>query len=67
MYNLDKSIEDFARSCFNYGLIKMARLPINKKYDLKNMMGDLKIFFRKFLRKSSKMNLKKIVLLTNIG
>tara|TARA_B100001564_G_scaffold221142_1_gene186340 strand:+ start:16 stop:1230 length:1215 start_codon:yes stop_codon:yes gene_type:complete len=22
MYNLDKSIEDFARSCFNYGLIK---------------------------------------------
>ena len=22
MYNLDKSIEDFARSCFSYGLIK---------------------------------------------
>jgi len=22
MYNLDKSIEDFARSCFVYGLIK---------------------------------------------
>ena len=22
MYNLDKSIEDFARSCFNYGIIK---------------------------------------------
>ena len=22
MYNLDKSIEDFARSCFGYGLIK---------------------------------------------
>ena len=22
MYNLDKSIEDFARSCFSYGLMK---------------------------------------------
>ena len=22
MYNLDKSIQDFARSCFSYGLIK---------------------------------------------
>ena len=39
MYNLDKSIEDFARSCFNYGLIKKwpvylsTKNTILKKYD----------------------------------
>jgi len=39
MYNLDKSIEDFARSCFNYGLIKnwpvylSTKNTILKKYD----------------------------------
>ncbi len=40
MYNLDKSIEDFARSCFNYGLIKKwpvylsTKNTILKKYDM---------------------------------
>ena len=39
MYNLDKSIEDCARSCFNYGLIKKwpvylsTKNTILKKYD----------------------------------
>jgi len=39
MYNLDKSIEDFARSCFGYGLIKewpvylSTKNTILKKYD----------------------------------
>ena len=39
MYNLDKSIEDFARSCFNYGLIKnwpvylSTKNTILKQYD----------------------------------
>ena len=39
MYNLDKSIEDFARSCFNYGLIKKwpvymsTKNTILKQYD----------------------------------
>ena len=39
MYNLDKSIEDFARSCFGYGLIKKwpvylsTKNTILKKYD----------------------------------
>ncbi len=39
MYNLDKSISDFARSCFNYGLIKKwpvylsTKNTILKKYD----------------------------------
>ena len=39
MYNLDTSIEDFARSCFSYGLIKKwpvylsTKNTILKKYD----------------------------------
>ena len=48
MYNLDKSIEDFARSCFNYGLIKKwpvylsTKTTILKKYD-----GRFKDIFQK--------------------
>ncbi len=48
MYNLDKSIEDFARSCFNYGLIKnwpvylSTKNTILKKYD-----GRFKDIFQK--------------------
>ncbi len=39
MYNLDKSIQDFARSCFSYGLIKKwpvymsTKNTILKQYD----------------------------------
>ena len=48
MYNLDKSIIDFARSCFNYGLIKKwpvylsTKNTILKKYD-----GRFKDIFQK--------------------
>ena len=35
MYNLDKSIEDFARSCFSYGLIKNWPVYLHKIQSLK--------------------------------
>ncbi len=51
MYNLDKSIEDFARSCLNYGLIKKwpvylsTKNTILKKYD-----GRFKDIFEKVFK-----------------
>ena len=60
MYNLDKSIEDFARSCFSYGLIKNGlSIFLQKIQFLKNTMEDLKIFLKKFLITSLKINLRK--------
>ena len=55
MYNLDKSIEDFARSCFNYGLIKKwpvylsTKNTILKKYD-----GRFKDIFQKIFNEDFK-------------
>ena len=55
MYNLDKSIEDFARSCFNYGLIKKwpvylsTKNTILKKYD-----GRFKDIFQSVFEKDFK-------------
>ena len=55
MYNLDKSIEDFARSCFNYGLIKKwpvylsTKNTILKKYD-----GRFKDIFEEIFNKEFK-------------
>ncbi len=55
MYNLDKSIEDFARSCFNYGLIKKwpvylsTKNTILKKYD-----GRFKDIFQNVFEKDFK-------------
>ena len=55
MYNLDKSIEDFARSCFNYGLIKKwpvylsTKNTILKKYD-----GRFKDIFQKIFEEEFK-------------
>tara|TARA_B100001057_G_scaffold456858_1_gene504655 strand:- start:72 stop:1286 length:1215 start_codon:yes stop_codon:yes gene_type:complete len=57
MYNLDKSIEDFARSCFNYGLIKKwpvflsTKNTILKKYDgrFKDIFED--VFNKEFKKK----------------
>ena len=57
MYNLDKSIEDFARSCFSYGLIKnwpvylSTKNTILKKYDgrFKDIFEE--IFDREFKKK----------------
>ena len=55
MYNLDKSIEDFARSCFSYGLIKKwpvylsTKNTILKKYD-----GRFKDIFEEVFNKEFK-------------
>ena len=46
MYNLDKSIEDFARSCFNYGLIKKWPVYLSTKNTiLKTYDGRFKDIF----------------------
>jgi len=63
MYNLDKSIEDFARSCFNYGLIKnwpvylSTKNTILKQYDgrFKDIFHD--IFEKEFKNKFSQKNI----------
>ena len=48
MYNLDKSIEDFARSCFNYGLIKKWPVYLSTKNTiLKRYDGRFKDIFEK--------------------
>ena len=60
MYNLDKSIEDFARSCFSYGLIKKwpvylsTKNTILKKYDgrFKDIFED--VFNKEFKAKFDK-------------
>ena len=52
MYNLDKSIEDFARSCFNYGLIK--KWPVyfsSKNTILKTYDGRFKDIFASVFKK----------------
>ena len=60
MYNLDKSIEDFARSCFNYGLIKKwpvylsTKNTILKKYD-----GRFKDIFQKVFDEEFKPDFEK--------
>ena len=60
MYNLDKSIEDFARSCFSYGLIKKwpvylsTKNTILKKYD-----GRFKDIFEETFEKEYKEDFKK--------
>ena len=60
MYNLDKSIEDFARSCFNYGLIKKwpvylsTKNTILKKYD-----GIFKDIFQNVFEKDFKLEFEK--------
>jgi len=60
MYNLDKSIEDFARSCFNYGLIKTwpvylsTKNTILKKYD-----GRFKDIFQKIFEEEFKNEFEK--------
>ena len=48
MYNLDKSIEDFARSCFNYGLMKKWPVYLSTKNTiLKIYDGRFKDIFQK--------------------
>ncbi len=60
MYNLDKSIEDFARSCFNYGLIK--RWPVylsTKNTILKKYDGRFKDIFQNVFEKDFKSEFEK--------
>ena len=60
MYNLDKSIEDFAKSCFSYGLIKKwpvymsTKNTILKKYD-----GRFKDIFQEVFDKEYKKDFEK--------
>jgi isocitrate dehydrogenase len=60
MYNLDKSIEDFARSCFSYGLIK--RWPVymsTKNTILKQYDGRFKDIFQEIFEKEYKVDFEK--------
>ena len=60
MYNLDKSIEDFARSCFNYGLIK--KWPVyfsTKNTILKTYDGRFKDIFASVFDKEFKSKFEK--------
>ena len=60
MYNLDKSIEDFARSCFNYGLIKKWPVYLSTKNTiLKTYDGRFKDIFQEVFEKQFKSNFDK--------
>jgi isocitrate dehydrogenase len=63
MYNLDKSIEDFARSCFGYGLIKewpvylSTKNTILKQYDGRFKDIFQSVFDKEFKDKFEKLNI----------
>jgi len=60
MYNLDKSIEDFARSCFSYGLIKKWPVYMSTKNTiLKQYDGRFKDIFQEVFDKEYKQEFKK--------
>ena len=60
MYNLDKSIEDFARSCFNYGLIKKWPVYLSTKNTiLKTYDGRFKDIFQTVFEKEFKSDFDK--------
>ena len=60
MYNLDKSIEDFARSCFNYGLIRKWPVYLSTKNTiLKTYDGRFKDIFEDVFQKEFKKDFKK--------
>ncbi len=60
MYNLDRSIEDFARSCFNYGLIKKWPVYLSTKNTiLKTYDGRFKDIFQKVFNEEFKKNFDK--------
>jgi len=61
MYNLDKSIEDFARSCFNYGIIKKWPVYLSTKNTiLKIYDGRFKDIFQEIFDKEFKTEFKKL-------
>ena len=60
MYNLDKSIEDFARSCFNYGLIKKWPVYLSTKNTiLKTYDGRFKDIFQQVFKSEFKSKFEK--------
>jgi len=60
MYNLDKSIEDFARSCFSYGLIKKWPVYMSTKNTiLKQYDGRFKDIFQDIFEKEFKSDFEK--------
>jgi len=60
MYNLDKSIEDFARSCFSYGLIKKWPVYMSTKNTiLKQYDGRFKDIFQEIFNKEYKNEFEK--------
>ena len=60
MYNLDKSIEDFARSCFSYGLIKKWPVYMSTKNTiLKQYDGRFKDIFQEIFEKEYKTDFEK--------
>jgi isocitrate dehydrogenase len=60
MYNLDKSIEDFARSCFGYGLIKEWPVYLSTKNTiLKQYDGRFKDIFQKIFEDEFENEFKK--------
>jgi len=61
MYNLDKSIEDFARSCFGYGLIKKWPVYLSTKNTiLKQYDGRFKDIFQKIFDEEFKEKFEKL-------
>ena len=61
MYNLDKSIEDFARSCFNYGIIKKWPVYLSTKNTiLKIYDGRFKDIFQEIFDKEFKIEFEKL-------
>ena len=61
MYNLDKSIEDFARSCFGYGLIKGWPVYLSTKNTiLKQYDGRFKDIFQEIFDKEFKTKFEKL-------
>ena len=60
MYNLDKSIEDFARSCFSYGLMKKWPVYMSTKNTiLKQYDGRFKDIFQEVFDKEYKEDFEK--------
>jgi isocitrate dehydrogenase len=61
MYNLDRSIEDFARSCFGYGLIKQWPVYLSTKNTiLKQYDGRFKDIFQKVFDNEFKKKFEKL-------
>jgi len=60
MYNLDKSIEDFAKSCFSYGLIKGWPVYLSTKNTiLKQYDGRFKDIFQEIFKSKFEADFKK--------